>query len=188
MTGCVADRDELEAMARRAGRDRLGLERRGAVCRGWRRAGAGDEFGDLAELAEALAGSLERHRETTLQGAAFLAAAAGWPHPVLGALPETCAYCVAVGAVAGAHGMPLADALAAYLQAFFANLVQAAIRLGVTGQTGAVATIAALEPLRAGGRRPRRAIHPRRSRLGELSSPTSWRCEHETQYSRLFRS
>ena len=47
----------------------------------WRRASDGADFGDLAELAEALAGSLERHRETTLQGAAFLAAAAGWPHP-----------------------------------------------------------------------------------------------------------
>jgi urease accessory protein len=39
-----------------------------------RRAGSGD-LHELAELAEALAGSEERHRESMLQGAAFIAAA-----------------------------------------------------------------------------------------------------------------
>ncbi len=153
----------------------------------WRRAEAGSEFDDLAELAGALAGSMERHRETTLQGEAFIAAASGWPHPALARLPEGCAYCIAVGAVAGAHGIPLADALAAFLQSFAANLVQASIRLGVTGQTGAVATMAALEPLvlKVAGRA---AI----SSLDDLGSAAVvsdiMAMKHETQYSRLFRS
>ena len=36
-------------------------------------------------------------------------------------------------------------ALAVFLQAFASNLAQAAIRLGVTGQSGAVSVVAALE-------------------------------------------
>lgn len=153
----------------------------------WRRADAGDTLDDLAELAEALAGSLERHRETTLQGAAFASAAAGWPHLVLDRIPENCPYCVVVGAVSGAHGLPLADALAAYVQAFAANLVQAAIRLGVTGQSGAVETLAALEPTVLAI--AERASH---STLDDLGSATIlsdiMAMRHETQYSRLFRT
>ena len=70
-----------------------------------RRAAAGKDLTEIAQLAEALAGSRERHMETTLQGAAFLAAAAEWPAPLPAGLPKGCAYCVAVGAVAGAHGV-----------------------------------------------------------------------------------
>jgi urease accessory protein len=142
---------------------------------------------EVAELAEALAGSEERHRETTLQGAAFLEAASGWPHPFLEGLPENCPYCVAVGVVAGAHGVPLGDALAAFLQAFAANLVQASIRLGVIGQNGAVATIASLETLVLAV-----AARAERSTLEDLGSATILSdiaaMKHETQYSRLFRS
>ncbi|TIP69000.1 MAG: urease accessory protein UreF, partial [Mesorhizobium sp.] len=60
------------------------------------------------------------------------------------------AYCVAVGATAGGNGIALQDALSAFLQAFFSNLVQAAIRLGVVGQTGATALLAGFEPLALG--------------------------------------
>ena len=51
--------------------------------RAWRRARDGGDLDEIAELAEALAGSQERHTETMLQGAAFLKAAAAWPNPVL---------------------------------------------------------------------------------------------------------
>ncbi len=146
----------------------------------------GARLQDLADLAEALAGSEERHRESMLQGAAFVMAARGWPGGAV-SLPDDCAYCVAVGATAGSHGVALGDALAAYLQAFSANLVQASIRLGVTGQTGAVETIAALEPLVLAT--ARRAEH---STLDDLGSATIVSeiaaMRHETQYSRLFRS
>jgi urease accessory protein len=185
--GRVADRDGLEAWLGALIEIGSGWNDAVLFAEAWRRADAGEEFGELAELAEALAGSLERHRETTLQGAAFLAAAAGWPHPVIGRLPETPAYCIAVGAVSGAHAVPLSDALAAYLQAFCANLAQAAIRLSVTGQSGAVATIAALEP-----RVLAVAARAAQSTLDGLGSASIlsdiMAMNHETQYSRLFRT
>ncbi len=153
----------------------------------WRTASAGGSLVDTAELAEALAGSAERHRETTLQGAAFLKAASAWPTPSLDSLPADCAYCVAVGAVSGAHGVPLADALATFMQAFATNLVQAAIRLGVVGQSDAVAIIARLEPVILDA-----AECAARSSLDDLGSVTLQSdiaaMRHETQYSRIFRS
>ena len=83
--------------------------------------------------------------KSTLQGGAFrTAAAGGWPHAIVEQLPPDCPYAIAVGAAAGAHGLPLEPALAVFLQAFAANLAQAAIRLGVTGQSGAVSVVAAL--------------------------------------------
>ena len=104
-----------------------------------------------------------------------------WTVPLAGV--ET----VAVGAISGAHGIEVADALAAFLQAFAANLVQASIRLGVTGQDRAVQTVAALETrvLTIAAR----AAHSTLDDLGSaavLSDIMSMK--HETQYSRLFRS
>ena len=57
----------------------------------WRRAHDGGDLAEVAALAEALAGSGERHLETMLQGAAFLKAASAWPSPVLERLPADCA-------------------------------------------------------------------------------------------------
>jgi urease accessory protein len=151
------------------------------------RRAAGRDLPDVAELAEALAGSEERHRESMLQGAAFVAAARAWPLPVLGRLPADCPYPVAAGAILGAHGVPLEAALAAWLQAFSFNLIQAAIRLGVTGQQGAMATLAALEPAILDA--ARRAEN---STLDDLGAATLLSeiaaMKHETQASRLFRS
>lgn len=152
-----------------------------------RRAGSDGELADLADLAEALAGAQERHRESMLQGAAFIAAARAWPQSVLDRLPAECPYCVAAGAILGAHGAPLERALAAWLQAFSINLVQAGIRLGVTGQQGAMAVIAALEP--AILETARRAQNSSPDDLGSatlLSDIVAMK--HETQISRLFRS
>jgi len=154
----------------------------------WRRGKAGSDLGALAELGEALAGSRERHDETMLQGAAFrIAAMNGWPHQILESLPADCPYAVAVGAAAGVHGLPLEPAVTVFLHAFAANLAQAAIRLGVTGQNGAVSVIAALEGdlVDAAGR----AVSSTLDDLGSaaiVSEIMSMR--HETHYSRLFRS
>jgi len=89
--------------------------------------------------------------------------------------------------VAGGHGIALQDALSAFLQAFFSNLVQVAIRLGVVGQSGATALLAGFEPLalstakRAGGSTP--------DDLGGCAFISDvMAMKHETQYSRLFRS
>ncbi|MBZ9856201.1 urease accessory protein UreF [Mesorhizobium sp. CA13] len=153
----------------------------------WRKAREGDDPAEVAALAEALAGSRERHAETMLQGAAFLKAAAAWPTPVLERLPADCAYCIAVGAVAGGNGIALQDALCAFLQAFFSNLVQAAIRLGVVGQSGATSLLAGFEPLALAT-----AARASRSTLDDLGGcafvSDVMAMHHETQYSRLFRS
>lgn len=153
----------------------------------WRKAREGGDPAEVAALAEALAGSRERHAETMLQGAAFLKAAAAWPTPVLERLRADCAYCVAVGAVAGGNGIALQDALSAFLQAFFSNLVQAAIRLGVIGQSGATSLLAGFEPLALAT-----AARASRSTLDDLGGcafvSDIVAMQHETQYSRLFRS
>ncbi|RUU10505.1 urease accessory protein UreF [Mesorhizobium sp. M7A.T.Ca.TU.009.01.3.2] len=153
----------------------------------WRRARHAGDLDEVAALAEALAGSRERHTETMLQGAAFLKAAAAWPNPVLERLPAECAYCVAVGAIAGGNSIALQDALSAFLQTFFSNLVQAAIRLGVVGQNGATALLAGFEPLALAT-----ASRAARSTLDDLGGcafvSDVMAMKHETQYSRLFRS
>lgn len=185
--GLVASRDDLAGWL--AALAELGSGWNDAVlfAEAWRRARDGGELAEIAELGEALAGSRERHMETMLQGQAFLTAAAVWPHPVLGKLPADCPYCVAVGAVAGAHGIALEDALAAWLQAFSTNLVQAAIRLGVVGQTAATGIVAGFEPVALAV-----AARTATSSLDDLGTAalTSdiMAMRHETQHSRLFRS
>ncbi|MER9593622.1 urease accessory protein UreF [Mesorhizobium sp. M0244] len=154
----------------------------------WRRAREAGDLTEIAALAEALAGSRERHTETMLQGAAFLKAASAWPCQVLDRrLPPECAYCVVVGAVAGGHGIALQDALAAFLQAFFSNLVQAAIRLGVLGQGAAMTLLAGFEPLALAT--SARAAGSTLDDLGGCAFISDiMAMTHETQYSRLFRS
>lgn len=153
----------------------------------WRRAGSAGDLDEVAALAEALASSRERHAETMLQGAAFLQAALAWPSPVLERLPAECAYCVAVGAIAGGNGIALQDGLSAFLQAFFSNLVQASIRLGVLGQREAMTLLAGFEPLALST-----AARAARSTLDDLGGcafvSDVMAMKHETQYSRLFRS
>jgi urease accessory protein len=141
----------------------------------------------VAELAEALAGSRERHMETMLLGEAFLAAASHWPHPVLEMLGAETAYTVAVGAVAGAHRIGLEPALAAYLNASASNGVSVAIRCGVTGQRDGVGVLAGLEETIATV-----AARATRSSLDDLGSAALIAdiasLRHETLHSRLFRS
>ncbi|MCM2473210.1 urease accessory protein UreF [Rhizobium sp. CG5] len=141
----------------------------------------------VAELAEALAGSRERHAETMALGNAFVEAAGAWPADVVGLLPQTVAYPVAVGAVAGAHGIAAGQAIGAYLHAAVSQLVSAGIRLGVAGQRQGVAVVAELEPLLE-------AVAQRgaASTLDDLGSATI-RADiaslaHEIQGTRLFRS
>ena len=125
--------------------------------------------------------------ETMLQGAAFMDAAKSWPCPALAHLPSACPYPVAVGAIAGAHAIPLEATLAAFLQSFAINQLQVAIRLSVIGQTGVTEILAKLEPLLA-----RRAADAALSTLEDLGSAAFMAdiaaMKHETQHSRLFRS
>lgn len=147
----------------------------------------GERLAAVAELAEALAGSKERHNETMLLGDAFLSAAGAWPHGIFSMLPAKTAYPVAVGAVAGAHEVAVDKTLAAFLHALASQMLSAGIRLGVTGQKDGVAILAALEDLIADV--ARRAAQ---SNLDDLGAATVQAdiasLRHETQGTRLFRS
>lgn len=151
----------------------------------WRNGHAGKALDEIAELGIALAGSAERLLESQAQGGAFNAAMRDWGGRI--ELPAECPYCVAVGAHAGAAGIPLEAALAAFLQAFVGNQLQAGIRLGLAGQSEAVRLLAGLEPQVTAT-----AARAARSDLGDIGSGTLIAeiaaMRHETQYSRLFRT
>ena len=149
-------------------------------------------LGEINALALALQPSAERYLETTQQGGSFLIAiAAAWPHPMLDTLRAECsgdvAYPIAVAMAAGAHGIPLTPTLQAYAFAFMTTLTSAAIRLGIVGQTGAQAIIAALAVALHDA-----AAFAEAGTLDDIGSATFsadlCSLEHETQYSRLFRS
>ncbi|OWO95223.1 urease accessory protein UreF [Rhizobium esperanzae] len=142
---------------------------------------------EVAALAEALAGSRERRQETMLLGEAFLLAARAWPDEVFERLPGKTAYPIAVGAVAGAHGIRPEKVLAVFLHAYASQAVSAGIRLGVAGQRDGIAILAGLEEQIAGIARRAAA-----STLNDLGSATVQAdiasLRHETQSTRLFRS
>lgn len=169
----------------------------------WRREAAGEDVSEVAELAEALAGSRERHMETTLQGSAFGEAVMAWgnidrplsvpaspvhlsPAP-LGRGTKATPYPIAVGIAAAQHGISLNGALTAYLHAFTSNLIQASVRLVPLGQRDGVAALAALEPVILATAECAAA-----STIDDIGSCTVMSdilsMNHETQYSRVFRS
>jgi urease accessory protein len=147
---------------------------------------------DVNYLAVALAGSSERRLETTAQGAAFrLAARAAWDCEPLARAParegEAIAYPVAVAAAAAGHAMGLERALAAFVVSVFANLVSAAVRLSVIGQTDGQRALAGILPaLEAMAREAAGATVDDLGSAAFRSDIAAMR--HETQYSRLFRS
>ena len=101
---------------------------------------------ELADLALALTAAGERHAETTLTGDAFATAARAWPSDVFARLPQPCPYPVAVGAIAGAHGIGLNETLLGYLTAAVHAQVSVAVRLVPLGQTAGLQVMAGLEP------------------------------------------
>ena len=160
-----------------------------------RACGDADALDGIAALARAVAPSRERRVETVAQGMAFMAAALPWmaatPHP--SPLPQGerekrgVGYPVAVGALAGAHGIGEDDAALGYLNAFASNLISAAVRLVPLGQSAGLAVLAALEPvLLAVAEATRDAGLDDIGGCAFRSDLASMR--HETQYTRLFRS
>jgi urease accessory protein len=143
------------------------------------------------DLALALAGSAERHSETVSLGAAFLDAAASWPHPTVETIRERSggrvAYPVAAGAVAGAHAVGIEAGIAAYIHANLSQLVSVAIRCGVIGQRQGVGLLATFEGSVTS--LSSALVDCTEDELGsaaflaEISS-----MKHETQETRLFRS
>lgn len=138
----------------------------------------------LNQLASATVSSRERLTETLDQGTAFIAAAAAWQPPHL---PSPVAYPVAVGAMAGRHGIDEDTTAAAYLQTFVGNLISVAVRLVPLGQSVGLRVLAALEPTIL-----QVAAFTRTATLDDLGG-CAFRFDiaamrHETQYTRLFRS
>jgi len=160
---------------------------------------AGDDgaLRDVAELAAAFVPSRERQLETSTQGRAFIQTAhAAWSSAELEQVLSRCevmidratlVYPIAVGLVAGAHGIALAPTLHAFLHAVVSNWISAGARLIPLGQTDSQRVLAALEGVVAAT--VGRAME---ASLDDLGSAT-FRADlaslrHETQYTRLFRS
>ncbi len=137
----------------------------------------------VAELAEALAPSAERHLETMAQGAAFArTTAAAWGIEV-----PPAAYPVAAGVAARRLGLPLAPTATLYLQGFAANLVSAGVRLVPLGQTEGQRILAGLLPRAATVAAAALAAPP--EAIGGIALAADLAAMlHETQYTRLYRS
>ena len=149
-----------------------------------------DRLCEVNELALALATSRERRLETATQGNAFLLAIRkSWPCTGLDLLDasEDVAYPVAVASAAAGHKLPLAETLDMYCLGFVSNLVSAALRLGMIGQSDGQRVIAALIPALQ-----KAAEDCASQNLDDLGG-SAFRSDlaslrHETQYTRLFRS
>ncbi|GAB4532624.1 MAG: urease accessory UreF family protein [Roseibium sp.] len=162
-------------------------------------AGDAGTLSELRDLGLALQPSKERRLETSAQGTAFVAAvSASWlpsgqtPAAVLvrtqvSADEDDWPYPVAVGMACAGHGIPEDAALMAYLHAFAANLVSAAIRTVPVGQSDGQSVLAGLEPVIFAV-----AGEAAAAGLDDLGTSTFLAdiasMAHETQYSRLFRS
>lgn len=164
------------------------------LCAAWRATIQRDDVAlrEAADLALALQPSAERHLEVVIQGGAFLTLIeAAWPCPAVtwfrGSYDGEIAYCTAVGIAAAGHGIALEAVLLPYGLAVIGNLVSAAVRLGVVGQTDGQRVLAGLLPEIE--RTSRRSLGASLEDLGGAC----WRSDlaslqHETQYTRLFRS
>lgn len=142
-----------------------------------------DDPGTIDATARAFAASAGRLRETVLQGEAFVRAT----NDLWGATLPSLTYPVAVGRAASLHTLPLHLTLQMFLQAFVANLSAAGMRLISLGQTEGQRVIKSLTPLCI-----EIAAVALEGSLDDLST-TNFICDlaamnHETQYSRIFRT
>jgi urease accessory protein len=193
--GLVHDAESLRAWATHL-LDR-GAPRQDAVllARAYRRLDDEAALLQTAELAAALKGTAELAQETVVQGVAFLRTVrAAWPQPRLDALAAVfardgveLALPVAVGVSAAAHGIDLAATLRFFLHGVAANMVSAAIRLSMIGQTDGQRVTAALEPVILSTASLAQAADP--DALWSAVPMVDWcSMRHETQHTRLFRS
>lgn len=139
----------------------------------------------VAELAESLAASSERHLETMAQGKAFArTTSAAW-----GVTVPPAPYPVTVGYAARALGLPLLPAATLWLQAFAANIVSAGVRLVPLGQTdGQIVTADLLPRAAAVAAAAVAATAPLEEIGGSALVADLAAMLHETQYTRLYRS
>lgn len=142
-------------------------------------------------LALAWRGTAELVLESTQQGGSFLTITRrAWPHPGLDAFAArnpAVALPVALGLAGALHGIPAGALLAGSLHAFAANLISAAVRIVPLGQTDGQTALAALAPVVDDA--VARALGTALDDLGTATPMVDWcSMQHETQYTRLFRS
>ncbi len=148
------------------------------------------EVDGLADLAAAMKGTRELRAESLLQGKAFsVAVAAAWEPVGADREPDASplAHPIAVARACRHHGIPLVEALPAYLQAMVAGFVSAGLRLVPLGHTDGQRVLAALEEIVVGS--AARARCTPFAELGAAAPMVDWASmRHETQHTRLFRS
>lgn len=150
---------------------------------------------EVAELAAALRGTSEFALESNVQGRSFIATVQRvWPHPrldqavaVLRHQGITMSLPVAVAITCAAHAIAVEPALLLYLQSSVANLISAGVRLVPLGQTDGQLATAALEA--AVDDTVTEALVTDMADIGSAAAMVDWASlQHETQYTRLFRS
>jgi len=202
--GLVNDRDSAEAWVHDILVQGSGRQDAWLFARAYCATADGDlpRLSALSELGEALRPTAELALESRAQGEAFLMVVRrAWPEHALDAyvsLLQTSGrraiYPIVVAVACAAHGVPVTGALAAYLHAFAANLVSAAVRLVPLGQTDGQRIMAALEPGLVAVASGALCSSRDRAEAGEdwpgTATPlVEWTSmAHETQYTRLFRS
>ena len=193
--GFIKDRVSLVAWLESVLRQGTGVVDGALFAAAWRAAAAEDwpEFDSIAERAGAWRGSAETALESRQQGGSFLSITrTAWAHPALDAAHERLAgelaLPVAVALAAACHGIPIEAALRAYLHAFTANLISAAVRSVPLGQSDGQIALAALEPVVQAAAEAALAVQSLDD-VGTATPLLDWcSMRHETQYTRLFRS
>ena len=157
----------------------------------WDAAGSIDALLGIADYCRAYQATAELRLESLAQGRAFIdAASAAWPGECLEAIRASkceIPYPVAVGLVAAEHGAPKRAIMLAFCHAFAANLVSAAVRLVPLGQSDGQRITAALEE--TAGEAVESALNETRFTISNVAIRSDIASmQHETQYTRLFRS
>lgn len=151
-----------------------------------------DRLGRVAELATAMNPSKERMLESTAQGRAFFEICSTvWPSPAFNVLKNVhagpFAYPIVVAVAAAGQNLDKRSALLAYLHAFVANLVSAAVRLIPLGQTDGQRLMMAFEDTITTVADA--VLESTLDSLGSMCLMADMASlQHETQYTRLFRS
>ena len=150
---------------------------------------------EIIELASAMRATSEFAVESRQQGGAFFKIAiSAWPNPdfeivenLINGNESSLAYPISFAVACAVHSVPLESSLYAYLHGYASNLVSAGVRLIPLGQTDGQSVIARLEADVASA-----VDTAMGTTLGDLGSATpiiDWTStQHETQYTRLFRS
>lgn len=150
---------------------------------------------EVAQLAAVFRGTSEFSLESSQQAIACLITLRQvWPDSLLNWLSETLrqhkiqpALGVVLGVRSATQAIPASMALPAYLQSYMANLVIAGVRLIPLGQTDGQLAIAELEQAILAA-----SVDAESATIDDLGSAAFMvdlaSMEHETQYTRLFRS